>query len=194
LMRQRFGSLGTHLSELAHARDPRPVIGDWRRKSYGEENTFEQDQPLDALELKRTLIAHGEALAHRLRADRVRARTVTLKLKLARPLGGGRYPMVTSRFSIDSPTDDGAAITRIALSLLAKIKHKEKIRLAGIQVHNLERRDDSQLGLFDAAPQTDAKHARLNRALDEVNKRFGEDAVSRGLVRATRAAPSSRIK
>jgi len=194
VLRQRFGSMGTHLSELARAHDPRPVIADWQRKSYGEENTFEHDLPLDSLELKRTLIAHGEALAHRLRADRTRARTVTLKLKLARPLGGGRYPTITSRLSIDHPTDDGAEITSVALSLLSKIKRDEKIRLAGLQVHNLDRSDQSQLGLFDAAPQTDAKHARLNRALDEVNKRFGEDAISRGLVRATRAAPSSRIK
>ena len=193
VMRQRFGSMGTHLGELASARDPRRVIADWNRKSYGEENTFENDLALDSLELKRTLIAHGEALAHRLRADRARARTVTLKLKLARPLGGGRYPIVTSRLSIDHPTDDGAEITRIALALLSKIRHSDRIRLAGLQVHNLERIDDSQLGLFDAAPKTDPRHERLNRALDEVQKRFGESAVSRGLVRATRAAPSTRI-
>jgi DNA polymerase-4 len=201
-LRQRFGSLGAHLSELARAHDPRPVIADWRRKSYGEENTFEHDLPLDSLDLKRTLIAHAEAIARRLRANRVRARTVTLKLKLARPLGGGRYPTVTSRYSIDHATDDGAEITRVALALLAKIRRDERIRLAGLQVGNLDRSDQSQIGLFDvapqndanAAPQNDAKRARLNRALDEVNKRFGKDAVSRGLVRVSRAAPTSRIK
>ena len=194
LLRQRFGSMGTHLGELAHARDPRPVLADWRRKSYGEENTFEHDLTLDSLELKRTLIAHGEALAERLRADHARARTVTLKLKLARSLGGGRYPIVTSRLSLERPTDDGGELTRVALSLLSKIKREEKIRLAGLQVHNLDRVDESQMHLFDSAPQSDARHARLNRALDEVHKRFGEKAVSRGLVSANRAAPSSRIK
>ena len=75
---------GTHLAELAHGRDPRPVVGDWQRKSYGEENTFKHDQAVDATKLRTTLIAHGEALARRLRADQVRARTITLKLKLAR--------------------------------------------------------------------------------------------------------------
>ncbi len=77
------------------------VVADWQRKSYGEENTFEHDLALDSLELRRVLIAHAEALGRRLRADQVRARTVTLKLKLARPLGGGRYPLLTRSASID---------------------------------------------------------------------------------------------
>src|SRR5439155_10567699 len=133
---------------LAQAHDERPVIGDWQRKSYGEENTFEHDLALDSKELERTLIAHGEAIARRLRRDRVKARTIILKLKLARPLGGGRYPMLTRSFSLEHPTDDGAKITAVAISLLSKADAGEKIRLAGVQVHNLERPDTSQLGLF----------------------------------------------
>src|SRR5439155_23630711 len=91
-LRHLFGSFGPHLHELANGNDPRHVIADWQRKSYGEENTFEHDLGLRSLELRRVLIAHGEAVGRRLRADDVRARTVTLKLKLARPLGRGRYP------------------------------------------------------------------------------------------------------
>jgi DNA polymerase-4 len=194
-LRSRFGSFGAHLYELANGRDPRTVIGDWERKSYGEESTFESDYALDSLELRRVLIAHGEALARRLRADAVRARTVTLKLKLARPLGGGRYPILTRSQSIASPTDDGAAITRIAIGLLERVKVPEKVRLAGVQVHNLERADARQIGLFDPAAIREAgRRSRLNRALDAVTERFGEDAVTRGLVRAERAAPTRRVK
>lgn len=194
-LRSQFGSFGAHLYELANGRDPRTVIGDWERKSYGEESTFEHDHPLDSLELRRVLIAHGEALARRLRADGVRARTITLKLKLARPLGGGRYPLMTRSLSIASATDDGAAITRFAIELISRVKVPEKVRLAGVQVHNLERADPRQLGLFDpAAAHEVARRSRLNRALDEVTRRFGEDAVTRGLAHADRAAPTRRIK
>jgi DNA polymerase-4 len=193
-LRSRFGSMGTQLRTLALGQDAREVVADWQRKSYGEENTFERDHPLDSLELKRTLIAHGEALGRRLRADRVRARTVTLKLKLARPLGGGRYPMLTRSFSLETPTEDGAQIARAAIQMLARVEAREKIRLAGVQVHNLERPDEAQLDLFGAAADARSKAARLNRALDAVTKRFGEDAVARGAVRVERAAPSTRIK
>jgi DNA polymerase-4 len=193
-LRSRFGSFGPHLYELANGRDPRSVVADWQRKSYGEENTFEHDLALDSLELKRVLIAHADALGRRLRADQVHARTVTLKLKLARPLGGGRYPLVSRSSSLDDATDDSAAIAKIAISLIARVTAREKVRLAGIQVHNLERADSSQMGLFDSPAGGVAKSARLNRALDAVARRFGDEAVTRGLTHAERAAPSRRVK
>jgi DNA polymerase-4 len=186
--------MGPHLHELASGNDSRTVIADWQRKSYGEENTFAQDLALDSNELRRVLIAHGDAIARRLRADGVRARTVTLKLKIARPLGGGRYPLITRSFSLDGTTNDGPEISRVATQLLSKVGGKEKIRLAGVQVHQLERADNSQLGLFESAPVEDRKRDRLNRALDSVAKKFGDEAVTRGLARAERAAPTRRIK
>ena len=189
-----FGSMGLHLHELASGNDSRTVEGDWRRKSYGEENTFAHDHALDSIELRRALIAHGDAIARRLRADGVRARAITLKLKLARPLGGGRYPLITRSFSLDGTTNDGPEISRVAMALLAKVDGRDKIRLAGVQVHQLERADDTQFGLFGSAPVEDRKRDRLNRALDSVAKKFGDEAVMRGLARAERAAPSRRIK
>ncbi|MDO8433680.1 MAG: DNA polymerase IV [Candidatus Binatus sp.] len=195
-LKSLFSSMGLHLHELASGHDARHVIADWQRKSYGEENTFAHDLAQDSDELHRALIAHGDTIARRLRADKVRARTITLKLKLARPLGGGRYPLVTRSFSLEHSTNDGPEITRLAIHLLSRVRDRDKIRLAGVQVHHLERADDSQLGLFDSAPTVndDRKRDRLNRALDVVNKKFGEEAVTRGLARAERAAPSRRIK
>jgi len=193
-LKSLFGTMGPHLHELASGIDPRPVVADWQRKSYGEENTFARDLALDSDELRRALIAHGDALARRLRADGVRAHTITLKLKLARPLGGGRYPLLTRSFSLDGTTDDGPEISRVAMDLLSKVGGKEKIRLAGLQVHQLERADAAQLVLFGSAPSEDRKRDRLNRALDSVAKKFGDEAVTRGLARAERAAPTRRIK
>jgi DNA polymerase-4 len=193
-LRSAFGSFGAHLYELANGRDPRSVIGDWERKSYGEESTFAKDLAISSLDLRRVLIAHAEAVGRRLRADQVRARTVTLKLKLARRLGGGRYPIITRSFSLTSATDDTGAIARSAIALLDRVTDRDRIRLAGIQAHNLERVDAAQLGLFDGWQEHAAKTNRLNRALDSVTARFGESAVTRGMVRAERAAPTRRIK
>ncbi|MFZ0247766.1 MAG: hypothetical protein WAL68_18985, partial [Candidatus Binatus sp.] len=64
----------------------------------------------------------------------------------------------------------------------------------GVQVHQLERADGAQLGLFESAPAEDRKRDRLNVALDAVAKKFGDEAVTRGLARAERAAPTRRIK
>jgi DNA polymerase-4 len=194
-LRHLFGSFGSHLHELANGRDSRPVIADWQRKSYGEESTFESDLTLHSLELRRVLIAHAEAIGRRLRADRVRAHTVTLKLKLARSLGGGRYPIVTSAKSLPISTDDGATIAQAAISLLERIKVPERARLAGIQVHKLTREHNTpQLGLFSLPSGPSSRAQRLNRALDEVARRFGDSAVTRGQVQADRLSPTRRIK
>ncbi|MGH7839474.1 MAG: hypothetical protein ACREQC_16840, partial [Candidatus Binataceae bacterium] len=121
-------------------------------------------------------------------------RTITLKLKLARPLGGGRYPLLTRSCSLTSATDDTAAIAHTAIALLERVGKDDRIRLAGIQAHNLERPDSAQLGLFDGWQAQAAKANRLNRALDQVAQRFGTTAVTRGMTEATRAAPSRRLK
>jgi DNA polymerase-4 len=193
-LRAEFGRMGPYLHELASGEDSRGVAADWQRKSYGEENTFAHDLPLDSDELKRVLIAHGDAIGRRLRADSVRATTVVLKLKLARPLGGGRYKLITRSFTLESPTDDGAEITLVATHLLERAPARERIRLAGVQVHGLERTDRAQLSLFERKEADASRRSRLNRALDEVTRRFGDDAISRGLARAERAAPTHRIK
>jgi DNA polymerase-4 len=193
-LRHLFGCFGPHLHELANGHDPRIVIADWRRKSYGEESTFELDLELLSLELRRVLIAHGEAVGRRLRSDGVRARTVTLKLKLARSLGGGRYPLLTRSVTLVKSTDDGATIARTAIDLLDRVRVPEKARLAGIQVHQLERTNTMQLTLFEPASGVEARAGRLNQALDAVVRRFGENAITRGMVHAERAAPTRRIK
>jgi DNA polymerase IV len=191
-----FGSAGPHLHELANGRDPRTVVGDYQRKSYGEESTFEHDLALESLELARVLVAHSDAIGRRLRADGVRARTVTLKLKLARPLGQGRYPMLTRSQSLEAPTDDGAQVAGVAQGLLKRVHERELVRLAGVQVHNLVRVETSapQMGLFDEAFVRAARRDRLNKALDKVAERFGDEAITRGLTHAERAAPTRRIK
>ncbi len=193
-LRALFGSFGAHLHDLANGVDPRPVVAGWQRKSYGEESTFERDLELGSAELRRVLIAHAEALGRRLRGDSVRARTVTLKLKLARPLGEGRYPAVTRSISLSRPADDGGEISRAAIGLLGRVKEKDRIRLAGVHAHNLERAELRQLGLFDRTPGSDAKRERLNRALDALARRFGDEAVTRGFAHAERAAPTRQIK
>ena len=122
---------------------------------------------------------------------------MTLKLKLARPLGQGRYPIITRSQSLAAPTDDGAEVSRVARALLERVRERERVRLAGVQVHNLVRDAEvaaGQLALFGAAPAHDARRDRLNRALDKVAERFGEEAVTRGLAHAERAAPTRRIK
>ena len=79
---------------LARGEDVRVVDAERDARSYGEENTFGTDVRDDRT-VREAIIAHGEAVARRLRRDGVRARTVVLKIKLAERLGAGKYRILT---------------------------------------------------------------------------------------------------
>src|SRR6185295_5680035 len=155
----------------------RTVEPDRRRLSYGEEETFEHDLR-DGNELRRRIAAHAESVARRLRADNRAGRTVVLKLKLHRRIAPGKYPLLTRRLTLATPTDDGKTIGDAALRLWDAIKQGTTIRLIGVSVTGID--DDAganQLALFDDGPR---RQQALNKALDVLAERFGSGTVSRG--------------
>ena len=186
------GSLGSSLQMLARGIDPRRVDPDRDRKSYGEENTFASDVS-DPERLRGVIHAHADAVARRLRADGRLGRTVVLKLKLAQRIGPGKYPLFTRSLTLPSPTDDGKTIAEAALALWDGVASGKVIRLVGVSVSNLaEPGMPGQLDLFES-PRINRRKA-LNRALDEIAARYGEEALRRGHAKVERAAPTLAIK
>ena len=146
--------------------------------------------------LEAAILTHADAVARRLRRSELRARTVVLKLKLARRVRSGPrgYPLLTRRRSLSETTDDGQAIADCARELLARESLAESVRLLGVGVTNLVRAPLGQLSLFDAAPEK-TRRSRLNRALDAIADRFGSAAVVRGgQGEVVRAGLSMQIK
>ncbi len=190
-LREALGAWGVGLARLARGEDARDVEPDRDAKSYGEENTFERDVR-DQRRMAATLLAHAEAVARRLRRDRVRGRRVTVKIKLARRLGGGRFPLLTRSSTLPTPTDDGAAIGEAARQLLARAGVREPVRLLGVSVSGLaSRTDGEQLSLAVGGV---AKRERLNTAIDAIHDRFGERALHRGLEETERSGLSLQRK
>lgn len=190
-LRAACGRQAESLAALARGDDARPVDPGRERKSYGEENTFARDQR-DGDEVRRTIVAHAEAVAARLRADERRARTVVLKLKLGERIGPGKYPVLTRSRTLPEPTQDGRAIGAAALDLWREVGASLRIRLIGVSATNLEEARTEQLSL--SFRQTGARADSLNRALDRIAARFGSDALRRGGLVVERAAPTLSIK
>ena len=88
------GDRAAELRARARGEDDRPVEADREPKSYGEENTFEQDQR-DGEAITQALTSHAHAIARRLRRDSLAGRTITLKVRMARRNGStaGRVDM-----------------------------------------------------------------------------------------------------
>jgi DNA polymerase IV len=192
-LQESLGAWGVALARLARGADTREVEPYREAKSYGEENTFERDLRAGP-RLEEAIRHHAEAVARRLRRDGVRGRCVTLKLKLARRLGAGRFPLVTRALTLAAATDDGAVVLRAARRLLARAALREPVRLVGVAVSRLEGAEASaQLGLA-LAGEEGARRARLNAAIDRIHQRFGETALSRGADSPERAGLSVQIK
>jgi DNA polymerase-4 len=193
-----IGARAPELQSLARGIDARTVEADRAPKSYGEENTFEQDV-LERARVTATLTGHAEAVARRLRKDRYRGRTVTLKIKLGRARGTRiardfsaepepRYPLLTRSQTLAKATDDGAVIRRIAVGLWDAARIQEPVRLLGISVSNLEAEAGEQLELF-SSPRD-----RLGSTLDAIAERFGPNAITRAAEAPPKVTPGSRIK
>ncbi len=106
---------------------------------------------------------------------------------------GGRYPLITRSLSLEARPTTAPEISRVAAQLLSKVGGKEKIGSRDSRCINSSARYH-QLGLFDVGTGGGCEAATLNRALDSLAKRFGDEAVTRGLARAERATPTRRIK
>ena len=80
------------------------------------------------------------------------------------------------------------------MDLLARSGLDAPVRLLGVGVANIVREAPGQLPLFEPR-EREARRARLNVALDEVSRRFGNEAVVRGKRDgAERAGLSTQIK
>jgi DNA polymerase-4 len=181
-----IGPRAAELQALARGEDERPVEADRAPKSYGEENTFEQDVS-ERRVIEDALYAHADAVARRLRHDGYAGRTVTLKIKLGRAIRerasarGPFYPLASRSRTLPEPTSDGGAIASIACELFRVAAIAEPVRLLGVSVSALEwlgegRRAPSQLSLFDP-PERDT----LGPALDAITRRFGAGAIRRAV-------------
>jgi len=230
-LRRALGDWGVSIGRLARGEDVREVEPHREAVSLSEENTFDQDVD-DRETLERTILAHAEAVARRLRRQDLRARTVVLKWRLGRrrKQGPRGYPARTRQATLAEPTDDGGEVARVAISLLADAL-AEPVRLLGVGVSGLvaataedplaDAAAPAQLALFGAGaglragtgagadgnakavrdpvdPRSPAvvapdrpRRQRLNRALDALADRFGDDVVRRASQAEVRHATMS---
>ena len=169
---------GAHLHDLAWGRDPRPVTPERQEKSVGAETTFEVDLR-DPAAIEQHVLAMADRCAGHLRAKGLLARTVSLKVRTS------DFTTATRSRTLPEPTDLAADVFSAARSLLAGMDLDGRaVRLVGVRVEGLVRRDGRQPTLEEAAAAAPddggPARRRAEAAIDEVRHRFGAGAVVRG--------------
>jgi DNA polymerase-4 len=141
---QLLGPGGALLQRLAQGRDRSPVDGSRPARTISAEITFEHDVA-DRSQLEDALRHLVDRVAERLVADGVRARTVSVKLRLA------DFRLVSRQVSRTSPTDDRDTIYLAARAALDRSHVDTRpVRLIGVGLSGLEHpRPEIQMNLFD---------------------------------------------
>ena len=174
VLRQILGAAaGAHLHDLAWGRDPRPVEPTRTEQSVGAETTFAQDvYDLSLVESK--LLELADRCGHRLRAQEVLARTVSVKVRTS------DFRTLTRSRSLISPSDSGHEIYLVARELVASVDLRGlPVRLVGVRGEGLERRSTAvlQLTLEDAVTGKTEQQRLADAAIDQVRSRFGRSAI-----------------
>lgn len=157
---------GTHLHELAWARDPRPVVADREVKSVGHEETYAKNHH-HREPLRQEVIRLCDAVATRLLRQGLAARTVTLKMRF------GDFRTVTRSKTVPTALTGGAALAEVAERLLESLDPSPGVRLLGVSASNLEPTKGHQLSLDEQAASPDG----LVEAVEDVRRRFGDKSV-----------------
>jgi DNA polymerase-4 len=142
-------------------------------KSIGHEDTYSLDIS-DVEEARKQLLSLATRVAKRMRRSGLAGKTITLKVKYH------DFVQITRSATLGEPTDDSREIFQTCCDLLGKTEvGSRSVRLLGISLSRLSDLDETkQLALF--APEEPDKRRKLNRALDTISERFGDEAIVLG--------------
>jgi DNA polymerase-4 len=164
---RNFGKPGHDLFQHARGIDERPLVTSHETKSISQEITFSRDIN-DSEQLQQTIHKLAARVCKRLREEKLFCATVKLKLRWP------DFTTITRQATLPSPTDQEKQILALALYLFNVTWLPGKaVRLIGIGVSNLQP-PIRQLELWGDEPLDLEKEHLLQKALDELNQRFGD--------------------
>jgi DNA polymerase-4 len=166
---KQFGPEGRRLWRLARGIDDRKVDPERDAKTVSSETTFDADYA-DFATLEQYLWRLSEKVSSRLKASSLCGKTITLKLKTA------DFRQRTRAQSIEQPTQLAERIFRTTRPLLAHEIDGTAFRLIGVGVSALR-----QATGLDEADLLDHRSAKAEYAIDDLRKKFGKDAVVKGI-------------
>ncbi|MCM1120034.1 MAG: DNA polymerase IV [bacterium] len=163
---------------------PRPV----KAKGIGNSVTLQRDA-LTREDVCPILLSLAESVAARLRANGELAGMVSAEIKYA------TFQSVSHQAQLPMPTSTSQEIYRTACQLFDELWNGQPIRLLGVRTSKLvPETEPIQLNLFDYQPPVShsvrlssdegslrsEKQQRLDRALDGLRGKYGQDIVKRG--------------
>jgi DNA polymerase-4 len=160
---------GNHLYELSWGRDYRAVTPDEPDKSISAAETFSRDLD-DEEEILRELLRLTEKASARLRARKLSAQTIGIKVRFA------DFKTISRSKTLALPIDGMQESYEVAKKLYQALKlDRARIRLIGISLENLIDSDGAPIQLELGERESGWREA--TRAMDQAKARFGAESV-----------------
>lgn len=168
---QQFGESGDHLYNLSHGIDSRDVVEEKDVKSVSHEHTFDQDTSNDEQVLA-IMLGLSEQVSRRLRKYNLKARTITVKIRLQ------GFQTYTRAETLSERTNFTDVIFQTAKEIFRKFfKVNMKIRLIGVRANNFE---DAYVQECLFANSVNERREKIHSVLDRIKDKFGENVIGRG--------------
>lgn len=168
-LRRVLGNQAEHYQRLCAGLDERPVVADAAARSISNEETFATNVG-EREHLLAVLQGQAELVARRLRQAGLTARCINLKLR------DGQFRTVTRSKTLSRPTAETKLIYAQARAMFDTWWRNEggkPLRLLGMGVSSLDTAVADEESLLTEAPA-------LDRALDDIQRRFGGNGVRFG--------------
>ena len=181
LLELHLKSHGRTLWEFANGIDHEKVRrGHVENRGIGNSTTLAKDAVTEE-EAKKVLLWLAESVGGRLRKEKQRAGMVSVEIKYH------TFQTVSHQKQLETASNADQVIYKAACELFRELWNREPIRLLGIRTSKLQ--DESapvQMSIFDFQTKQEEqsvknkKHQKLDKALDVIRKKYGEDAVKKG--------------
>ena len=169
-------SHGKMLWEFANGIDHSSVQSEQTEaKGIGNSTTLSEDASTYE-EVQPVFRELAESVGRRLQNAGQKAKMVSMEVKYH------DFQTMSHQCQLSKPTNDARILYETACQLFEEAWSGEPVRLLGIRTSKLvDESEPEQLSIFDIEfpKEPDEKHKKLNAAMDEIRKRFGENAVKK---------------
>ncbi|OBF10120.1 DNA polymerase IV [Mycobacterium sp. ACS4331] len=171
------GAMGRRLYCLSRNIDRRRVVTGVRRRSVGAQRALGQrGNTMSTAEIDAVVINLIDRITRRMRSAGRTGRTVTLRLRFA---DFGRATRSHTLPRATSATEPILAAARDLVGAAAPLTAERGLTLIGFAVSHIDCSGAAQLELpFGRHPE----HETVDRAVDDVRRRFGNAALTRGVL------------
>lgn len=172
LVKMLGAAAGERIYQLSMNHDARSVDPVRTEKSMSREQTF--FDPLHSRdEVEKVLLAQSFDVGRRLRVDKEKAGTISIKVRSA------SFTTVQRSVTLPVPTDSNSDIYGAARKLFASLEFpSEGVRLVGVRAAQLVESDaDMQLAF---TTESDERLGKVDRALDAVQAKYGQRLLGPG--------------